>query len=113
MCGIAGFLTDTPAGSREHCAAVVGAMAASLAHRGPDDQGIWLDPAGHLALGHRRLAVVDLSTGGHQPMLSADGRFVLVFNGEIYNHGELREELAAAGRGFRSTSDTEVLVEAI
>jgi asparagine synthase (glutamine-hydrolysing) len=109
MCGIAGMLSndrvETPAVRR---------MVASLRHRGPDDEGIWIDQAAGIGLGHRRLAVVDLSQAGHQPMLSEDGRYVLTFNGEIYNHLALRTELAAAGaRCWRGRSDTETLLEAI
>jgi asparagine synthase (glutamine-hydrolysing) len=80
-----------------------------LQRRGPDDSGSWYNAV--VRLGHRRLAVVDLSPTGHQPMISADGRFVIVFNGEIYNHGELRPQLAPPG-GWRGTSDTETLLEA-
>ncbi|HMM55700.1 MAG TPA: asparagine synthase (glutamine-hydrolyzing) [Candidatus Desulfobacillus sp.] len=113
MCGLAGFLAPTAAWPEERAAAVAQAMAASLAHRGPDDAGVWTDAAAGFALGHRRLSIVDLSPGGHQPMVSADGRFVLAFNGEIYNHADLRRELMAAGCRFRSGSDTEVLLEAV
>jgi len=105
MCGIAGVLG---AGAAEETAA---AMAAALAHRGPDDAGTWADAGAGLALGHTRLAVIDLSPAAHQPMHSADGRWVLVFNGEIYNFRALRERLV--GTAFRGHSDTEVLVEAI
>jgi asparagine synthase (glutamine-hydrolysing) len=100
-------------------ARVLARMAAAIAHRGPDDEGFWLDrrllhgAEALVGLAHRRLAIVDLSPGGHQPMSSADGRYVLVFNGEIYNHAELRVDLSRTGVGFRSSSDTEVLVEAI
>jgi asparagine synthase (glutamine-hydrolysing) len=80
-----------------------------LRKRGPDDQGTWADY--HVRLGHRRLAVLDLTPAGHQPMLSADGRFAIVFNGEIYNHQELRSQLSAPG-GWRGNSDTETLIEA-
>jgi asparagine synthase (glutamine-hydrolysing) len=88
-------------------------MTATLAHRGPDDHGTWVDPSGRVALGHRRLSIIDLSQEGHQPMLSADGRFAITYNGEIYNFKELRERLADAGVRFRGASDTEVLVEAM
>jgi asparagine synthase (glutamine-hydrolysing) len=87
-------------------------MAAPLCRRGPDDAGVWTDPAAGVALAHRRLAVLDRSPAGHQPMTSSCGRCVLTYNGEIYNHGELRDELSASGRPFRGHSDTEVLVEA-
>ena len=88
-------------------------MAATLRHRGPNSSGVWTDPAAGVAFAHRRLAVVDLSDAGHQPMMSSCGRWVLTFNGEIYNHAELREELRVLGRTFRGHSDSEVLVEAV
>jgi asparagine synthase (glutamine-hydrolysing) len=90
-------------------------MALAIAHRGPDDQGVWTDAEAGIALGHRRLSIVDLSPLGHQPMLSCDGRWVLSYNGEIYNHAALRSELNAAGKGvaWRGHSDTETLVECI
>jgi asparagine synthase (glutamine-hydrolysing) len=88
-------------------------MAATLAHRGPDDEGLWVDATGRVAFGHRRLAVVDLSEHGHQPMASPDGRWVLSYNGEIYNFRALRERLAGAGVSFRGGSDTEVVVNAV
>jgi len=94
-------------------ATTIAAMAKTIAHRGPDDQGVWCDAPAGIGLGQRRLSIVDLSPGGHQPMISADGRFVVVFNGEIYNHLELRAELEAVGARFRSSSDTEVLLEAV
>ncbi len=87
-------------------------MGATLHHRGPDDSGVWVDPAAGISLAHRRLSILDRSAAGRQPMLSSCGRFVLTYNGEIYNHAELRLELTASGRAFRGHSDTEVLVEA-
>ena len=114
MCGIAGLL-----GQGSDLQAVVEGMIRPIAHRGPDDQGVWTDPASGIGLGHRRLSIVDLSPLGHQPMESADGRFVLSYNGEIYNHLDLRRELAAAtgpsgnGVSWRGHSDTETLVECI
>jgi asparagine synthase (glutamine-hydrolysing) len=89
-------------------------MADALAHRGPDDEGVWTDPTREVALAHRRLAILDLSPAGHQPMLSADERFVVVLNGEIYNHEELRRDISVGGvaGGWRGHSDTETLVEA-
>lgn len=113
MCGIAGFWdwkTSVDAGELESRAV---RMVDSLRHRGPDDSGVWCDAAQQLAMGNRRLAILDLSPHGHQPMWSSGGRFCLVYNGEVYNHPELRSELEAAGRRFRGHSDTEVLVEAI
>jgi len=106
MCGIAGYL-----GWRgENAGETLRAMAASLWHRGPDDGGVWLDPEAGIGLAHRRLAILDLSPHGHQPMRSAGGRFVLAFNGEIYNFLELRRELTSLGHPFRGNSDTEVML---
>ena len=85
-------------------------MADTLTHRGPDDSGAWVDPNAGIALGFRRLAILDLSPTGHQPMHSADSRYVLIFNGEIYNYRELRVELEHLGCRFRGTSDTEVIL---
>jgi asparagine synthase (glutamine-hydrolysing) len=87
-------------------------MASTLAHRGPDDAGVWVDEAAGIALGHRRLSILDLSPEGHQPMVSACGRYVICFNGEIYNHRELRQGLGEE-RPWRGHSDTEVLLEAL
>lgn len=115
MCGIAGFLCSGQAPNTERAQAVVAAMAGTLVHRGPDGAGAWVDAGSrHLvAFGHQRLAVVGLSAAGHQPMTSADGRWTLNFNGEVYNHHELRRRLEQAGTCFRGGSDTEVLLEAI
>ncbi|KVT54153.1 asparagine synthase (glutamine-hydrolyzing) [Burkholderia ubonensis] len=114
MCGIDGFL-NSAAFDEETARATLARMTASLAHRGPDAQGTWLDAQAGIALGHRRLAIVDLSVHGRQPMASVCGRFVLVFNGEIYNHRALREELERTGSApaWRGHSDTEVLLAAI
>lgn len=113
MCGIAGFLLPQATSTAEALTAVATAMTDAIAHRGPDDAGIWTDAAAGIALGHRRLSILDLSAAGHQPMLSDDGRFVLSFNGEVYNFQELRSELEAIGHRFRGHSDTEVLLAAI
>src|SRR5437899_2375860 len=113
MCGIAGYLDglrQTSAGTLERR---VQAMAVQLIHRGPDDSGSWVDASVGLALASRRLAIVDLSPEGHQPMLSHSGRFVVTFNGEIYNFLELRKSLETLGHGFRGHSDTEVLLAAV
>lgn len=111
MCGLTGFLNRQKDESAEVMQSVVGRMALTLHHRGPDDRGVWCDPTAGIALGFQRLSIVDLSPAGHQPMRSSCGRFVLVFNGEIYNASELRRDLAAQGRPFRGHSDTEVLAE--
>lgn len=105
MCGIAGICAHYPVRSR-----AVEAMAGLMAHRGPDDQGIWRSEDGRVVLGHRRLSIIDTSSAGHQPMQR--GGLALVFNGEIYNYRELRDELAAAGAVFRTASDTEVILAA-
>ena len=111
MCGLTGFLNRTSDQTADELRVAVDRMAATLHHRGPDDTGFWIDPAAGIALGHKRLSIVDLSPAGHQPMTSACERFVIVYNGEVFNHNELRGELAAKGHSFRGHSDTEVLVE--
>ncbi len=118
MCGITGFLNlqPRPATGRAELTAQVRTMSDRLIHRGPDDAGTWVDPKTGVALGFRRLAIVDLSPAGHQPMESASGRYVMVFNGEIYNHRELRRQLLHEGGSpavFRGHSDTEVLLAGI
>ncbi len=107
MCGIAGILRwDGSAADAE----ALQRMNDAQAHRGPDDEGIYTDAA--LGFAHRRLAILDLSAAGHQPMAADDGRFVITYNGEVYNFRELRAELEGLGRSFRSTSDTEVVLQA-
>jgi asparagine synthase (glutamine-hydrolysing) len=112
MCGITGFV-DRQSPSKDRLRVTVESMTATLRHRGPDDSGSWVDESAGLAFGHCRLAVVDLSEHGHQPMHSGNGRYVLNYNGEIYNFAEVRSELETAGTRFRGSGDTEVLVAAI
>jgi asparagine synthase (glutamine-hydrolysing) len=113
MCGIAGFLAfDNSLATTEHMSHLE-SMTALQANRGPDDEGYWFDPRGRVALGFRRLAILDLTMAGHQPMHSRDGRSVLVMNGEIYNFKEIRHELESHGLQFRSGTDTEALLEAL
>jgi asparagine synthase (glutamine-hydrolysing) len=112
MCGIVGFLGGV--GSAGQDTALVARMADMIRHRGPDDEGIWGDAEAGITLAQRRLAIVDLSPAGHQPMLSSCKRFVMVFNGEIYNYEEIRRKLdAVAAHSWRGHSDTEVVLEAI
>jgi asparagine synthase (glutamine-hydrolysing) len=115
MCGIAGLwnFSGVHTSELEHQAR---AMASAITHRGPDDAGVWCEPEAVLALAHRRLAILELSPAGHQPMASASGRFVIAFNGEIYNHLELRHELERGGLlhgPWRGHADTETLLAAI
>src|SRR6266568_1207080 len=110
MCGIVGFWT--PGGLDDSARPALERMTSAVRHRGPDDSGNWLDPSLGVALGHRRLAVIDLTLEGRQPMDSAHGRYVIVFNGEIYNFLELRAALEAQGMSFRGHSDTEVMLAA-
>ncbi|MBF0166077.1 MAG: asparagine synthase (glutamine-hydrolyzing) [Alphaproteobacteria bacterium] len=102
MCGLAGLSSATPT--------LLDEMVERLAHRGPDGHGTWIDSGTGFGLAHTRLAIIDLSPTGHQPMVSPCGRYVIAFNGEIYNHRELRTELERSGECFHSTSDTEVLL---
>lgn len=112
MCGIAGILLASNAAD-PNSLDQIGQMMMALRHRGPDGEGLWTDREAGIALGHRRLAIVDLSETGQQPMLSTSGRYAITFNGEIYNFRDLRLELEGAGHHFRGTSDTEVMLCAI
>jgi asparagine synthase (glutamine-hydrolysing) len=111
MCGITGFWSSNSTARVE----VAQAMAQQIVSRGPDDSGTWVDESARVALAHRRLSIVDLSPAGHQPMHSPCGRYALVYNGEIYNHQELRQELEQAGGAFawQGHSDTETLLAAL
>ena len=110
MCGLAGYLSkqNTPVAPD----VLLSKMADCIAHRGPDDFGVWHDSKAGIGLAHRRLSVVDLSSAGHQPMHAARGRYVMVFNGEIYNHSKLRSELEASNHSlnWNGNSDTETLL---
>jgi asparagine synthase (glutamine-hydrolysing) len=110
LCGIAGFLRK-PDWSADRLTEAARAMSTAIAYRGPDSSGEWVEAESGLAFGHRRLAIIDLSPGGHQPMASADERWQITYNGEVFNYLELRAELEAAGCHFRSQSDTEVIIE--
>jgi asparagine synthase (glutamine-hydrolysing) len=112
MCGIAGFVQFRPGGAAE-LQDRARRMADQLVHRGPDDAGYWADPDAGVGLSFRRLSIIDLSPAGHQPMCSESGRYVIVFNGEVYNFEELRAELEPLGHRFRGHSDTEVMLAAI
>jgi asparagine synthase (glutamine-hydrolysing) len=110
MCGIAGFWRDNSDQSTDWLEETASAMADTLVHRGPDDSGTWVDPEVGVAFGHRRLSIIDISDAGHQPMISQDGRYVISYNGEIYNFQKLRQELEKLGHRFRGHSDTEVML---
>ncbi len=115
MCGLAGFWQPSP-GSPERLQDAAIAMAASIEHRGPDAAGVWCDSEAGFVVAHRRLAILDLSSAGNQPMLSASGRYVIAFNGEIYNHHAIRQHLESCGslqQAWRGYSDTETLLAAI
>jgi asparagine synthase (glutamine-hydrolysing) len=111
VCGIVGFLSESPL--TDDTRAAISPMTASLSHRGPDASGVWVDEAMGVVLGHRRLSILDLSEAGQQPMVSASGRYVISYNGEVFNYRELVPDLEAAGHRFRGHSDTEVLLAAI
>lgn len=113
MCGITGFVSSGPLPPA--APTILRAMTDAIAHRGPDDEGAWLDELAGVALGHRRLSIIDLSSAGHQPMASASGRYIIIYNGEIYNFRDLRAELEAAGAApsWRGHSDTEVMLAGI
>src|SRR4051812_12176437 len=106
MCGFAGCWTRPPDLPAPNQRAAAARMAAALRHRGPDDEGVWDDPGAGSGVGFRRLSIIDVPPHGHQPMASDGGRYVLAFNGEIYNHADVRAELGP-GRPYRGHSDTE------
>ncbi len=112
MCGFAGFIDLSASTSQDVLERLAGAMTDPIRHRGPDAGGVWADAAAGFAMGFRRLAIIDLSTAGDQPMISASGRNVIVYNGETYNAAEIRADLETLGVRFRGHSDTEVVLEA-
>lgn len=113
MCGLTGFIQQPGGGADIELNRTVRLMTDRIRHRGPDSDGFWIDGDYGIAMGHRRLSVVDLSPAGHQPMISATGRFVIVYNGEVYNFQDIRAELEAKGATFSGHSDTEVILAAI
>jgi asparagine synthase (glutamine-hydrolysing) len=112
MCGVVGVLDPRHRRAAADTERLLESMAETMKLRGPDDWGVWADPTWGIGFGHRRLAIIDPSPAGHQPMPSGSGRFVISYNGEIYNHRELAAELRARGVRFRGHSDTEILLEA-
>ncbi|MHC1783378.1 MAG: asparagine synthetase B [Anaerolineaceae bacterium] len=110
MCGITGFIDTTTKTSTAELTSFVTGMSDAITHRGPDDSGAWVDARHGVAFGFRRLAIIDTSPAGHQPMVSAEDRFVIIFNGEIYNYEDLRKELMALGHSFKGHSDTEAML---
>ncbi|MCK5295721.1 MAG: asparagine synthase (glutamine-hydrolyzing), partial [Alphaproteobacteria bacterium] len=113
MCGIAGFIELKKQSSNQELEATAAAMADKIIHRGPDDGGVWADEENGIAFAHRRLSIIDLSSEGSQPMTSSCGRFIIVYNGEIYNYQDIANDLSAEGATFKGHSDTEVLLEAV
>lgn len=111
MCGITGFITQEM--SMDSMEEAIRQMSNCLLHRGPDAQGVWVDSSSGIAIGHQRLSILDLSPEGHQPMVSLSGRYIIAFNGEIYNFFALRKELEGLGHNFRGRSDTEVMLTSI
>ena len=112
MCGICGFVDITNRYNVKSREKIISEMTDTLVHRGPDDKGYWHNHSMGLSLGHRRLSIMDLSSNGDQPMRSNSGRYIMVFNGEIYNHTALRQELQNSGLSvnWRGHSDTETLL---
>jgi asparagine synthase (glutamine-hydrolysing) len=113
MCGLAGFFDPSARMSKERSGEIIAAMNHRIAHRGPDETGMWIDARAGIALGHQRLSILDLSPAGSQPMKSHSGRFTIAFNGEIYNFQALKEELESADFRFAGHSDTEVILAGI
>ena len=112
MCGLTGFIIKRK-GFPNNWNDILTKMANQIVHRGPDNDGVWYDIEEGVGLAHRRLAILDLSPHGHQPMISASGRFVIVYNGEVYNFRDIKDELLESGHRFSGHSDTEVMLSAI
>lgn len=113
MCGIAGFLHGKRRPERGFLSETAAPISRAIRHRGPDAQGVWVDAEAGVAFGHARLSIIDLSEAGAQPMVSSSGRYVMTYNGEIYNFRALRRELEDQGQRFRGHSDTEVLLAGV
>src|SRR3990167_6127978 len=107
MCGIVGIWSS----QKQVDEAVLSSMTDALAHRGPDDSGIYIDKQNQIGFGHRRLSILDLSPLGHQPMSNDDGSIWITYNGEVYNFKEIRDELKRKGYAFKSNTDTEVVIK--
>ena len=110
MCGIAGFFNPKIDQSEDYVAQILSAMSTAIIHRGPDGHGNWIDAESGIGLTHRRLSIIDLTYAGHQPMVSNSSKYVISFNGEIYNHNDLRYELKNKNIKWRGHSDTETLL---
>ncbi len=113
MCGVTGFVDTRSVIAPLPLKEVVVCMADQLVHRGPDRAGAWSDDNHRVALGHRRLSIIDLSKAGSQPMVSSSGRYVIVYNGEVYNFPDIRADLEVSNISFKGQSYTEVILEAI
>ena len=111
MCGLTGFWDFSARSNKEQLVESVNRMIAKINHRGPDDTNIWVDQKNNIAIGHCRLSIIDLTAAGKQPMESSSGRFVLSYNGEVYNAPQIRDELNKLGHNFRGSSDTEVIIQ--
>ena len=113
MCGLTGFWEFSSLNAAEKQKSFLKKMTSAITHRGPNSDGIWQDEAHNVNLGHRRLSIIDLTQAGHQPMISQNGQLTLIYNGEIYNHKDLQQELSQDGISFKGHSDTEILLEAL
>ena len=110
MCGISGFINFSKNFSKEELSLYASMMSDSMVHRGPNSNGFWVDEKKGISLSHRRLSILDLSNNGYQPMESSCGRYLIVYNGEIYNFKKLREKIEKSKVKFKSSTDTEVIL---